>query len=227
MRIILLYFIIIFTFFPCLSSAAPCYGTRMPARGGFFTGEETYSIFERHLEKEEGELRSLQHFLLVSYGISEWLCLDLKGGAGYIKQHPIGSDEVDYPASFAGGYGLRLKVYERDNARAVLGFQHISVHPKKIHLQDIKNMAILDDWQVSFLLSYALPRLTPYLGGKWSRVDYIHWVEEDRKRNMSDLTRSLGLVLGLDIPCTERVWVNIEGHLVDEEAVSLALNFEF
>lgn len=223
-----MFFVIIFIpFFFMPAYPASCYGTKIPRQGMFFAGEETYIVFQRHLEKEEGELNSRQNFFLLSYGIYDRLCLDLKAGAGNIKQHPLGRDEVDYPSAFAGGYGLRLKLYERDKAGVVLGFQHISVHPKKIHLQDTKHIAILDDWQFSFLLSYAFSKVNPYLGAKWSRVDYIHRAEEDRKRNMSDLTKSLGFVFGADIPCAEKLWVNIEGHFFDEEAVSLALNWQF
>lgn len=36
------------------------------------------------------------------------MSIDLKGGAGNIKQHPVGSDEIDYPANFAGGMAFVL-----------------------------------------------------------------------------------------------------------------------
>ena len=186
--------------------------------------------------------RSLQNFLLISYGVYDWLCVDLKGGAGNIKQHPVGSDEVDYSSNFAGGYGFRLKLYDGKKIKTVFGFQHISIHPKSIHLGTVKNMAILDDWQVSLLVSYDFSRksgippsikqwagkkATPYLGTRWSRIDYIHRALDSRKRKMSDLTKSIGFVFGLDLPVTKKAWLNLEGQLFDSEAVAFSLNFSF
>ncbi|MFC1804720.1 hypothetical protein ACFLZ3_02705 [Candidatus Omnitrophota bacterium] len=223
-RVVLL---VIFLSFSTHLYAAPCYGTKMPERKQLFLGTETHSIFKRYLGDGHGKLRSLQHFLLITYGVFDWFSIDLKGGAGYIKQHPVGGDEVDYPSDFAGGYGFRLRVFEKGKIKAVFGFQHISVHPEKVHLEGIKNTAVLDDWQWSACVSYDFGKITPYLGTRWSRVDYIHWVEEDRKRRMSDMTKDIGLILGLDLSLSERIWLNLEGSLIDSEAFSFSLNYSF
>ncbi|MFH1363633.1 MAG: hypothetical protein ABIH45_05465 [Candidatus Omnitrophota bacterium] len=206
---------------------APSYGTKLPLVNKYFTGIQTHLVFERELEQERGDLRSSQHFLQVSYGLFDWLALDLKIGVGNLKQHPLSSDEVDYNSSFAGGYGLRFKLYDQKKAKLVFGFQHISVHPYSTDLNGIENKAILDDWQVCLSGSYSFLRLTPYLGAKWSRLDYIHWLEQDRKRTMSDLTKGLGLILGVDIPLTDRTWVNFEGELVSGQTLSGSFNISF
>lgn len=217
-------FVLRFTL-PCY--AAPCYGTRMPEKKEFIVGVQTHSIFKRYLENEQGRLRSTQHFLLLSYGIYDWLSLDSKVGAGNIKQHPSGNDEVDYPSSFSGGYGFRLKLYDQQKIKMVFGFQHISVHPKGVHLGDTEDRAILDDWQSSFLISRDFLKFTPYLGTRWSRLDYIHRRGDNRKRVMSDLTKSIGLICGIDIPIGKKAWVNLEGQLIDSQALSFSLNYNF
>jgi len=226
MRRIFLFFILILCW-ALPSYAAPCYGTRMPEKKEFTVGLQTHSIFKRYLEDEQGKLRSTQHFLLISYGICDWLSLDLKGGAGNIKQHPVGSDELDYHSGFAGGYGFRLKLYDREKIRMVFGFQHISVHPPAAHLGDTRHEAILDDWQFSFLVSRDIFKVTPYLGTHWSRIDYIHRSSGDRKRVMSDLTKDVGLIVGLDLPVSEKVWFNLEGQFFDSEALAFSVNFSF
>jgi len=207
--------------------AAPCYGTKLPRKKHFFLGAETYSIFKRYLEDEYGKLRSTQYFLLLSYAVFDWLSIDLKGGSGNIKQHPLGSDEVDYASNFAGGYGFRLKFYDRKNIKMVFGFQHISVHPKSTHLGNIKNKAILDDWQTSLLVSRDFKKITPYLGARWSRIDYIHTQGDSRKRKMSDLTKSYGFICGFDLPLTEKIWINLEGSAFESEALAFSLNYSF
>jgi len=226
MKKFFLLFISVF-FFSMPLYAAPCYGTKLPSKNKFFTEVQTYTLFKRYLKDDYGKLRSRQHFWGFSYGAWDWLCVDLKIGTGNIKQHPVESDELDYPSSFAGGYGFRLKFYDSNKVKAVVGFQHISVHPYTITVGNTKNQSVLDDWQYSLLASYDFSRLTPYLGMKWSRVDYIHWVDEERKRKKSDLTRHLGLVCGFNLALTEKTWLNLEGHFLDEEALAFSLNYSF
>lgn len=223
----ILFLILAFFCFLSVSYASPGYGTRMPARNKFFASLESYTIFKRYLEDNYGKVRSQQQFYGMSYGVFDWLSIDLKAGAGNIKQRPVDSDEVDYNTGFAGGYGLRVKLFDKKNIKAVLGFQHISVHPKSTHLGEVKNRAILDDWQWSVLGSYSFKRITPYLGTRWSRLDYIHWVADQRKRRMSDGTKSIGLIYGLDLALTEKIWINLEGSSFDSDAVTFSLNYSF
>lgn len=212
---------------PLATEAAPCYGTRMPEKHKFFIGAQNYTVFKRYLENDNGKVRSMQDFLTVSYGLWDWLSIDLKGGAGNIKQRPATTDELDYPSGFAGGYGLRLKLYDANKAGLVFGFQHISVHPYSIRIGDTKHKAVLDDWQFSLLASREFARFTPYLGVRWSRMDYIHWIDSDRKRVMSDLTKSTGLILGTDFALNSKSWVNLEANFFDAEALAVSLNFGF
>jgi len=207
--------------------AAPCYGTKLPQKNRIFIGTQSYSVFKRYLKNDFGELRSQQEFFLLSCGIFDWLSLDLKGGAGFIKQHPPGSDEQDYPTFLGGGYGFRVKLYEKKNTKMVFGFQHISIHPETISIAGAKHKAVLDDWQFSALVSYDFKKLTAYLGARWSRLDYIHWINRDRKREVSDLTKSAGLILGLDIGVTKNAWLNLEGSCLDSQALASSLNYSF
>lgn len=207
--------------------ATPCYGTKMPRKREFFGGFQSYSIFKRYLEEDYGTVKSQQEFFILSFGVFDWFSIDLKGGAGDIRQRSSAGEKVDYSTSFSGGYGLRLRVFEREKVKAVFGFQHISVHPHSTDVSGVRNRAILDDWQTSLLVSYDFEKFTPYLGTRWSRVDYIHKVGEDRKRRMSDSGESFGLVAGVDIPVTEKIWLNLEGSAFDSEALAASLNFKF
>ena len=207
--------------------AAPCYGTKMPAKHKFFAGFESYSLFKRYLEDGYGKLRSQQQLYTMSWGVTDWFSIDAKAGGGSIKQHPVGSDEIDYPSSFAGGYGLRVRLLDKGKWKSVFGFQHISVHPKSVHLEGVKNSAILDDWQTSLLVSYEFNVITPYLGSRWSRVDYIHKVNGQRQRRMSDFTKDIGLIFGFDIPLGEKFWINLEGQFLDSDAFAGSFNYSF
>ena len=226
MRRILLYLFVYF----CITNtcyAAPCYGTKMPEQKELFCGLQTHSILNRYLEGENGKMRSLQNFVLISYGIFDWFCIDLKGGMGNIKQQAPGQDGLDYSAYLGGGYGMRIRLYNKEKIKAVLGFQHISIHPHKTHLNGIKRKSVLDNWQVSLLASYSFPVITPYIGTKLSRMDYIFWLNGDRNRVKSDDSKSMGLVFGCDIPLADIAWLNIEANFFDAEAFATSLNFRF
>jgi hypothetical protein len=216
-------------FFCLLSSAcaAPCHGTKMPNKNKIFMGLQSYSVFKRYLDNGNGKLRSQQELLLLSYGVLDWLSIDLKGGSGYIKQHPSGSDELDYPAFLGGGYGFRVKFYDQGNKKMVFGFQHISMHPETISVEGVKHKAVSDDWQFSLLASYGFKKMTPYIGTRWSRYDYIHWVNTDRRLEKSDLGKSVGLVVGCDLLISDKFWVNLEGQLFDSEALACSVNYSF
>ncbi|MCX5714283.1 MAG: hypothetical protein NT033_05640 [Candidatus Omnitrophica bacterium] len=199
----------------------------MPEKKEIFAGLQSHIIYNKDLEGESGKLRSTQEFFLLSYGVYDWLSLDLKGGLGNIQKHSSVSEDIDYPTYLAGGYGFRVRLYQANNKKAVFGFQHISVHPKTVSVEGSKNKVVLDDWQFSLLGSYDFKKITPYLGVRWSRVGYIHWKDKDRQLVKSDLTKDVGLILGFDLPVTEKIWVNLEGGLVDGEAASLSINYRF
>ena len=101
------------------SYAAPCYGTKMPEKKEIFLGLQYHDIFKRYLKDHYGTYRSMQNFLLLSYGIFDWLSIDLKGGVGNFKQHPETGSVIDYPTFLGGGYGFRLKLFDRQPVKMV------------------------------------------------------------------------------------------------------------
>lgn len=199
----------------------------MPGKGKFFSGIQNHTVLKRYLEDHNGKIRSVQNFILISYGLFDWFSIDLKGGAGHVKHHPEGKDEIDYSTYLGGGYGFRIKLLQRNNTKMVFGFQHTSIHPHTTHIEAKKNKAVLDDWQFSLLASREFPIFTPYLGTRWSRMDCIHWVNNVRNRKRSDPTKNIGLIVGADIPLGDRVWFNIEGNFFDVDAFATSINFEF
>ena len=207
--------------------AAPCYGPNMPDKGKWDIGAEVHILLNRDMEKEHGEFKSRQFFTVLSYGIFDWLSFDGKIGLGDIKHKPDDKDEINYNTSFAGAYGFRVRVYQDELAkiRAIVGFQHISVHPEDKNANGVKNECIMDDWQLSFLVSKDFKYLSPYLGFKVSRCDLIH--KEDGRRGRKNSDDFVGAFLGGDIYLNDRLRFNIEGRFIDEAALSAALVHKF
>ena len=208
--------------------AAPVLGPAMPAKGQCHVGFRTHAVLDNAMEGVHGETKSLQHLAEFSYGVTDRLSLDLQAGVGNIRAYPDSGNKIVYNSGFAGGYGFRIKAYEKNKVTVVAGFQHISVHPYADFVGNDKYQAILDDWQVSALAAYSFERITPYVGIKAGRMDYTYWVNEhDRNRVKSDETKTVGLALGMNIGIDERSRINLEVQLFDVEAVTVGMVFAF
>lgn len=207
---------------------APSYGTDMPRKGEWVKALETNIVFKRKLDKSYGKFKSEQYFLDLSYGVSDWIVVDLKIGLGNVNHKPTDSYGIDYDAHFAGGYGFRVRVFDSPghSVKGVLGFQHISVHLPAERIEGDKNKVILDDWQISALISKDFRLFTPYLGAKLSRSDLIHKLNGVRKRKKSG-DPFVGLIVGAHIRLGERFKLNIEGRVVDETALSARISCPF
>lgn len=208
--------------------AAPSYGTDMPKKGEWVKAWETNIVFKRKLDKSYGKFKSEQYFFDISYGVSDRVVIDAKIGLGNLNHKPNDSYGIDYDAYFAGGYGFRVRVFDHPsrNVKGVLGFQHISVHPPAEMVEGDKNKAILDDWQISALISKDFHRITPYLGAKISRADVIHRLNGVRKRKKS-ADPFVGLIVGAHIRLGERFKLDIEGRAIDETALSARVSCPF
>ena len=109
--------------------------------------------------------------------------------------------------------------------KAIFGFQHISVHPNSQIVNNKKNQIILDDWQLSTLLSKGFNRFTPYLGMKLSRLDFIHKVDGVRKRKKCE--DNFGVFVGTDIYIKDEFRINLEGRFIDEVAIAIGFVSDF
>ncbi len=214
-----------------LAYAAPAYGTKMPGAKQAFFGLQTYQIGRRDLNNGNGQIRSQQNFLLLSYGLTEWFSLDLKYTLYSTFTHEdLGGENLEKygrPGFWGGGYGFRVRLFENGPWKAVTGFQHISTHPVTLKANGVKHNGILDDWGGSTLVSYDLRKLTPYAGVAYSTLDYIHRVDDDARRINSDKHRYAGLILGVDVPLTQKVWVNLETDWRDGGAGAVSVNMAF
>lgn len=208
--------------------SAPCYGTHMPAKKNWFAGVEYNFVIERKFQNNQGRVKNPDQFIMLSYGIFDWLSIDLKGGTGKLiyKDSEYGDQKLS--TNFAGGYGFRIKLWENKNesAKIVSGFQHISVHPKRVHTADGRYTVIVDEWQGSCLGSISIKQFEPYLGFKYETYDLIRWVRDNNRKRYKSKD-NWGLILGTDFWISKNVKLNLEYHLLDEKAISISVGFDF
>lgn len=208
--------------------AAPCYGTHFPNKDKWSVGAQVHAIENRSLKKDFGKAASTQYFYQMSFGVFDWFSLDGKIGVGDVKYKASSGEKTSYPVNFAGGYGFRIKPYknEAQKIETVFGFQHISVHPGSKKVSGVKNTVILDDWQISGLLSKGIGNFTPYAGARLTRLDLIHRIEgSGRERKESDV--DVCPVVGADFNFTPSDFLNAEIRFVEETSFSLALTHNF
>lgn len=208
--------------------AAPCYGTHMPQKKKWFGGIEYNFVIERKFQHNHGRVKNPGQLLMLSYGVFDWLSIDLKGGSGKITYKDSEYGDQEFSTSFSGGYGFRIRLREdKDkNIKIVTGFQHISVHPKRVHTTDGRYTVVVDEWQGSCLGSMQIKQFNPYLGFKYETYDLIRWINDaNRKRYKSE--DNWGLVLGTDFWIKKNLKLNLEYHLLDEKAASISVGFDF
>lgn len=208
--------------------AAPTDGTNIPYKGKYITGYQNNSIFKHDLSDSYGNVRSLQNFYTLSYGVFDWLTLDGKIGFGNVREKGGVHPKVDHNYGFAGGYGFRLRVLDDDKngVRVVTGFQHISVHPANRNLNGDKRLAIYDDWQVSLVSSKDIGRITPFAGAKLSLGNLIQKTNDiDRKSRPPGYYA--GAIIGCNVKLTKNTFITVESHFIDETSLSSGIYYTF
>ncbi len=210
------------------SLAIPSFGTLMPKKGGWQVGGRTDRIFKRDVKDYRDENASAYH-CTISYGLSEWFSFDGMIGLGTVGAEFNDTGNLNYPASFSGGYGWRAKLYKSDKYRIdwVWGFQHMSTHPgKRRQVKGRKYSIILDDWQLSTTISKKIWRLTPYCGMKYSFLYLINKIDGDRHRRFSRGT-PIGLIVGTDLQVNDYLYINAEGRFFDETALNAGFTVRY
>lgn len=225
-RLAVLFAIIYFLSSVCY--AAPVYGPKMPKRSQWFIGFESNLVFEREMKKNLGDASSRQYFYNTSYGLYDWFSFDGKLGMGDTKFEPGDTGKLDFDSGFAGAYGARFKIYnnEEKNIRAIFGFQHISAHPPKKVVHNMKYAAIWDEWQFSLLLSKAFGRIEPYAGVKASQLFIIRKDNVTDKSTWNGARRHFGIFGGASVDLPKNWLLNIDGRFIDENALSAAISYK-
>jgi hypothetical protein len=213
---------------PMQASAAPTYGTDMPAKKETSVGYQANIVFDHELKKPYGSIRSNQHFLDISYGVADWFTLDGKIGVGNAIQQGGIYPKVDYRSSFAGGYGFRIMALDdrANRGRVVLGFHHISVHPESRNLNGDRYDAILDDWQCSVTASKDIGRFRPFAGIKAMKSDLICRVNDIDKKWRPPRYWG-GVVAGCSIRLPDGFSIRVESRFIDETALSAGCYYTF
>jgi len=208
--------------------AASVYGTHMPKERHWTCGVEGSFIIDRDLKNDQGGVSGERYFLTCSYGIFSWLSFDGKIGAGSVDWDRNTGDDLSYRTDFAGGYGFRIKGYENEKfgIKNVMGFQHISVHPEAKNQDNDKNEAIIDEWQVSLVVSKDIGSMVPYVGSRYGTLDLIKKTNEiDRERIQSK--ERFGVIIGMDYWLQKETRLNMELDLVDGEEFSIGISRDF
>ncbi len=213
---------------PLRTYAAPTDGTDMPYKGKYITGYQNNAIFKHDLGDSYGNIKSIQHFYTLSYGVSDWLSLDGKIGFGNVREKGGVHPKADHNYGFAGGYGFKLRVIDDDKnkVRVVTGFQHTSTHPASRNLNGDKREAAYEDWQVSLTASRDIGRITPFAGAKLSYGNLIQKTNKIDRKNRPPAYYA-GAVLGCCIKLTQNTYISVEGHFIDETSLASGVYYKF
>ena len=215
--------------FLCINSAfaIPAEGNFLPSVHRWVWGVQYNNILRRDFNKVESKTSSIQYFIKGSFGLTQKLFFDGKIGWGNIQLKCEDGINNDFPTNFSGGYGLRYLCYENEDfgLKSIFGFQHISCHPHKDVIDNIKYYAIWDEWQGTGLLIKCWDKAAIYFGPQYSVAQLKYKEDDQRCRLKSEDT--WGVLIGGDYQVRKNININIESRFFDEWALNLGINVKF
>ena len=225
---VLIALILAFLFCNVRIYAAPAYGTDTPDKGKISIGYQANLVFKQNLSDSNGNIRSYQHFLDLSYGALDWFTFDGKLGVGDERQSGGKKPDVNYGTGFAGGYGFRILLWNKpaDKTRVTFGFHHISVHPNDENVGGNLYETFLDDWQLDLLASKKFGKFEPFIGGMGSIFDQGYRVNHGDRERISPKYYG-GLIAGCGFDLRKDLTLKIEGHIIDEDSFSAGLYYRY
>ena len=115
----------------------------------------------------------------------------------------------------------------RNGVCAILGGQHICVHPQGRTIDNNKYEAILDDWQISAIIAKDFKQITVYTGISGSDCEVIYKLNKhDTKRISSD--SYIGLITGVELYLFDgKARIGAEGRFFSETALSVSASWLF
>ena len=207
--------------------AIPAEGTFLPSVNKSIWGVQFNHISARDFNKVEGIGSTTQYFVKISYGLTERLFIDGKVGLGNVGFDRNDDVKLNFPTGFAGGYGFRYLLHDNseEKMKVLFGFQHISCHPLKDTINNLKHRIIWDEWQETLLFLKTWSKTTVYAGPQYSAVQLKYKTDDFRRRLKGEDV--WGAVLGLDYYCNERTAINTEIRLFNEWAFNIGMSCKF
>jgi hypothetical protein len=148
--------------------------------------------------------------------------------------------ELETLYDFLWGLGVRGILYERGKASLGVGarYEHANYDPvwltvngtvEPAHGTHLRWRA----WQVDLALSYKIEIFSPYIGLKYSNVQakvgkfQTTVASNGSGSNVFDNRYPIGVFIGCSLTTSKYFMLNVEGRLVDEEAVTISGDVRF
>lgn len=148
--------------------------------------------------------------------------------------------DMETKYNFLWGAGARAILYEWCNTSLGLGGRYSSANYRPVWLtadgvvQSVSGThCSWREWQINLDVSYKIDLFTPYIGIKYSNArtklkDFSIPISSDLTGSNSFKNRvPVGLYVGCSLSTGQYFMLNIEGRLIDEEAVTVSGDFRF
>lgn len=219
--------VVIFLLSSVNAIAIPSEGNFLPEKHKSIWGFQFNNIFLRDFNKLEGKGSTKQYFLKASYALTNRFYLDGKIGLGSVKFRRNDGIDLNFSSGFAGGYGFRYLLWENNQCgwKSILGFQHISCHPFKDTVNNVKHRVIWDEWQGTWLFMKEWENKALYFGPQYSAAQLKYKVDDFRRRLKTE--DSWGLLFGGDYSLSKKMSISAELRVLDEWAINTGISYKF
>lgn len=186
------------------------------------SGVVTFNILER---------ADLFAVLGASRSNADWRFVDSANGVHRIEM------ETNY--GFLWGVGARAVLYEEEEMCLTLGgrFETSSFLPSWLTSDGVpqsvsRGHVDWTEWQIDLDFSYTIDIFAPYIGAKYSHArtelsGFLYPISEKGSNNQFKNRIPMGIVIGCGLSSGKYFMLNLEGRLIDEEAVTVSGDIRF
>ena len=162
---------------------------------------------------------------------ADWRFVDSKNGVRRI--------EMETTYGFLWGLGARGILYEEEEMCLTMGgrFEASSYDPSWLTSDGIpqsvaRGQITWRQWQIDLDFSYTIDIFAPYIGVKYSHArtqldGFLYPISEKGTSNQFRNRIPVGIVIGCGLSSGKYFMLNIEGRLIDEEAVTVSGDIRF
>lgn len=217
------------------------------ARARVGLGIETNFIDKAELKDSDGEIEGNISAVKIVYSVANRVDLYAKFGVAsglkYKGKTQVDDFEFDFRDEFAWGAGIAAVLYEDESGLSIItDLQYQTVQGIDYNGVTVNGVfysrdqlggstdAEFTQWHVALGLGYKFSRFTPYAGIKFVGSDYSAKATSGGTTYDAGSTEKdslVGAFFGLTMVPADRLAIDIQGRVVDEEALSASLTFMF
>jgi hypothetical protein len=233
-------FIAMMMFVPFTTYAAGVNGVTTQGEGKMGIGADLDYTFTKEMDLESEDLgfdvndvkieEYYAAYATLSYGLSNnWDIYGKLGFSDFNTNGTIGDVTFDSDADMALAYAIGTKCSYPLQGGYIVGADlrySMASYDSALDYGNVDGDVDWTQWHVAPFVGMVMQDMTPYAGVKWSQTSVEHDFEELGSFDIEG-SDDFGVFAGVDFIAAQNMVVNVEGRLMDEEAITLGVTWKY